>query len=192
MFKLSKKKNRLLKQVLILSVVLLGSLTSLALIFGQSSYVTERGHFKEQPLSFSHKLHTDDIGIDCQYCHTQTEKSPHADIPSTETCYGCHQDVLKTSAYLDPVRSAYMKNDVIQWNRVNLLADHVHYNHQKHVKRNISCETCHGDVQSMPRIAGAHDFNMQWCLSCHRTYHGEQRVEDFTRGELEGCYTCHR
>ena len=192
MFKLSREKNRLLKQLLILSVVLLGSLISLALIFGQSSYITERGHFKEQPLAFSHKLHTDDVGIDCQYCHTQPEKGPHADIPSTETCYGCHQDILKTSAFLDPVRAAYQKKDVIHWNRVNLLANHVYFNHQKHLAKNIQCQTCHGDVAEMPKMATEHDFNMQFCLNCHRTFHDGEKAEDVKRTELQGCYTCHR
>ncbi|WPU66072.1 cytochrome c3 family protein [Peredibacter starrii] len=192
MFKLSKEKNRLLKQLIVLSVVLLGSFVCLALIFGQSSYVTDRGHFKEQPLAFSHRTHTHDVGIDCIYCHTQPEKSPQSDLPTTETCYGCHQDVLKTTAYLDPVRSAYQKNDVIKWNRVNLLANHVYFNHSKHLKRNISCETCHGDVTQMPKMTAAHDFTMQWCLSCHRTYHENEKAEDVINRDLKGCYTCHR
>lgn len=192
MFKLSKEKNRLIKHVLILTVVLLGSTISLALLFGQSSYVTSEGYFKEQPLAFSHKTHVDDVGIDCQYCHSQVSKGPHADIPSMETCYGCHQDVLKTSKFLSPVRDNYLGKKVIKWNRVNLLADHVHFNHAKHINQGISCTQCHGNVHNMPLMAQEKHFSMKMCLDCHRTFHDGRNAESVNHAELQGCYTCHR
>ena len=39
---------------------------------------------------FSHKHHAGDFGIDCQYCHSGTDRSRAAGVPSVELCMGCH------------------------------------------------------------------------------------------------------
>ena len=45
----------------------------------------------EQPIDFSHALHATGLGIDCLYCHSGADKSPHAGIPAVSVCVGCHQ-----------------------------------------------------------------------------------------------------
>jgi hypothetical protein len=47
----------------------------LFLILGiqRSSYVTQAGVAREQPVQFSHQHHVGGIGIDCRYCHTSVE-----------------------------------------------------------------------------------------------------------------------
>ena len=43
-----------------------------------------------QPIPFSHKHHAGEFKIDCLYCHSGTDKSQAAGVPSVELCMGCH------------------------------------------------------------------------------------------------------
>ena len=64
----------------------------------------ERGYAPEQPIAFSHALHAGRSGIegkrglkiDCLYCHSRVEDSPHATVPTVETCMNCHREVQPT------------------------------------------------------------------------------------------------
>lgn len=49
--------------------------------FYRSSYVTEAGVMRDQPIPFSHKHHVGALGIDCRYCHESVEVSSFAGIP---------------------------------------------------------------------------------------------------------------
>lgn len=184
MFKLTKAQNLLVKQLFIMVILLAALLAGGALLFAKSSYVTEVGHFKEQPIHFSHETHANQVGMDCRFCHTGVEHSNSAGMPSNETCYGCHREVLSYTEYLKPIREKYKANRSLGWNRVNKLADHVHFNHKKHIDSKIACTTCHGDVAQMPLMGTANDFTMKYCLDCHRTQKEAPRLQD--------CYTCHR
>jgi Cytochrome c7 and related cytochrome c len=182
MFKLSKITNKILKQAIVIVVLLGGAGTLAAVVFSNSSFITGEGEFVEQPLAFSHQLHVNDVGLKCEYCHSGTNKKNSADMPSLETCYGCHREILKGTDFLKPVREGYLKETSIRWNRVNKLADHVHFNHSRHIQKGVQCITCHGDVGKMPLMAPEHHFNMKYCLDCHRTQ----------SPKLQDCYTCHR
>jgi hypothetical protein len=52
-----------------------------------------QGFAPEQPLAFSHRLHSGDLKIDCQYCHTGAARGPGAGLPSASTCMNCHRFV---------------------------------------------------------------------------------------------------
>ena len=71
------------------AILVVGLVTALAAI-NRSSYVTEVGVARSQPVQFSHKHHVGDDGIDCRYCHTSVEQSSFAGIPSTKICMSCH------------------------------------------------------------------------------------------------------
>ena len=43
-----------------------------------------------QPIPFSHKHHAGEFQIECLYCHTGTDESQAAGVPSVELCMGCH------------------------------------------------------------------------------------------------------
>jgi hypothetical protein len=51
--------------------------------FNRSSYMTQAQVAREQPVPFSHKHHTTELGIDCRYCHTTVERAGFAGIPPT-------------------------------------------------------------------------------------------------------------
>jgi hypothetical protein len=134
----------------------------------RSSYMTEVGVAKVQPIPFSHKHHVGDAGIDCRYCHTSVEESAFAGIPPTKTCMNCHAVLFADSQMLEPVRASFRTGRPIEWTRVHRLAHFVYFNHSIHVAKGIGCVTCHGRVDQMPLMWRQQSLYMEWCLECHR------------------------
>ena len=52
-----------------------------------------QGYAPQQPLAFSHRVHSGDLSIDCLYCHFGADKGPTAGIPAASTCMNCHRFV---------------------------------------------------------------------------------------------------
>jgi hypothetical protein len=133
-----------------------------------SPYYTRVNVPREQPIPFSHEHHVSGLGIRCQYCHTTADVSPRAGIPPTHTCMTCHSQVWTTAPMLAPVRTSYASNQPLTWIRVHDAQDFVYFNHSIHVAKGIGCQTCHGNVQSMPLVWKVNTLSMGWCLECHR------------------------
>src|SRR5690625_4649732 len=64
------------------------------------------GYAPEQPVPFSHKTHAGQLGMNCQYCHTQVFDSRHANIPATQTCMNCHNQIETDNENLELVRQS--------------------------------------------------------------------------------------
>jgi cytochrome c7-like protein len=181
----------------------------------RSSYITEVGVAREQPVPFSHKHHVAGIGIDCRYCHTSVEKSSFAGIPPTKTCMNCHSQIWRDSPTLEPVRASFRDDKSIEWVRVNKVADFVYFNHSIHVAKGVGCQTCHGQVDQMPLTWRENTLHMEWCLECHRQPEkyvrpksevfnmnykapanqlelGARLVREYKIQKLESCSVCHR
>ncbi len=122
----------------------------------------------DQPVQFSHKHHVADDGIDCRYCHTSVEKSAYAGMPATQTCMSCHSQIWSDSPELAPVRASYVSGQSIQWNKVHDMPDFVYFNHSIHLKKGISCVSCHGRIDKEPLAKKVNTMTMQWCLDCHK------------------------
>ncbi|MGH9672846.1 MAG: cytochrome c3 family protein [Bryobacteraceae bacterium] len=150
----------------------------------RSSYVTQVGVARDQPVPFSHKHHVLGIGIDCRYCHTSVETSSYAGLPATETCMSCHSQIWADSPMLEPVRASLRDGRSLEWTRVHDLPDFVYFDHSIHLKKGIGCVSCHGRVDQMPLMARAHTLHMEWCLDCHRApeKHVRPRSEVFNMG----------
>lgn len=180
-----------------------------------SSYATNQGVARVQPVQFSHSHHVGSMGIDCRYCHTAVENSWFANIPPTKTCMNCHSQIWTNSPELDMVRASYRSDESIPWVKVHDLPDFVYFNHSIHVKKGMGCETCHGRVDQMPLVYQKNSLEMRWCLECHRNPEkyvrpqseiftmgykypsdqekvGLQLVQDYKIQRLETCNTCHR
>src|SRR5947208_176944 len=89
------------------------------MIYMRTPYNTGQFNPVDQPVEFDHRHHVQDDGIDCRYCHSTVERSPHASVPSTEVCMGCHNQVWRASPMLEPVRRSYASGAPIPWNRVH-------------------------------------------------------------------------
>jgi hypothetical protein len=136
--------------------------------FSRSSYITQQGVTREQPVPFSHAHHVGGLGIDCRYCHTTVEFSSHANIPSAKICMNCHTQIWAQSPMLEPVRESFRTGAPIPWVRVHDAPDFVYFNHSIHVTKGIGCETCHGRVDLMALTWQESSLQMEWCLDCHR------------------------
>jgi Cytochrome c7 and related cytochrome c len=161
------------------AVFLVGVLLWFLLAIYRSSYVTQAGVVREQPVPFSHEHHVSGLGIDCRYCHTTVEISSFAGIPATEICMNCHSQIWSDSPMLAPVRESFRTNQAIPWTRVHNLPGFVYFDHSIHVQKGVGCVTCHGRVDQMPLMWQAQSLLMEWCLECHR------RPERFIRPREE-------
>jgi hypothetical protein len=138
------------------------------MIYVRSPYGDGRSNPIVQPLKFDHRHHVRDDGIDCFYCHGDAKRSPHAGVPSTETCMGCHGNIWTKSRELTLLREAHAREQPIAWARVNALPRHVYFPHDVHVKKGVGCVSCHGRVDLMGQVWQAMPLTMDWCLDCHR------------------------
>lgn len=153
-----------------LPFVLLGGPLYLAVLIGLGTHAktTAVGYQPEQPVPYSHALHAGDLGIDCRYCHVGVETSSQAVIPPTQTCMNCHQKIRSQSPKLLPVRESFASGLPVPWVRIHDLPDFVYFNHSAHVRRGVSCVSCHGRVDRMEVVSQAEPLTMGWCLDCHR------------------------
>jgi hypothetical protein len=140
-----------------------------------------------QPIFYRHDIHAGQYRIPCLYCHNNAANSWTANIPSTQTCMGCHlvisaadssgapnPEIAKLRAYADSGRS-------VSWTRIYKISEHAHFPHMRHVNAGLACQTCHGNVQQQPRVFPVRDINlMGWCTSCH-----------MQRGVTRDCTACH-
>ena len=114
-----RSANSLSKISLAGLLLVVGSLITLAIVLGRSSYVTRASEYVEQPIQFSHLHHVGDDGIDCRYCHTSVETSSFAGIPPTKTCMNCHSQLWNTAPILEPVRASFRDDKPLHWIRVH-------------------------------------------------------------------------
>ncbi len=56
----------------------------------------------------------------------------------------------------------------IPWVRVHNLPDYVYFDHSAHVTAGVTCQKCHGPVESMERLRQFEPLSMGWCVNCHR------------------------
>lgn len=101
----------------------------------------------EQPLQFSHALHTQEqVGLSCDDCHGIDEQGRFVGIPSIAQCADCHAEVVGESdderrlveEFLRPGRE-------IPWMVYARQPDTVFFPHAQHVRlAGLSCERCHG------------------------------------------------
>jgi hypothetical protein len=56
----------------------------------------------------------------------------------------------------------------VSWVKVHTLADFVRFDHSAHVTVGVTCQTCHGPVETMDRVRQMAPLTMGWCVNCHR------------------------
>ena len=78
----------------------------------------------------------------------------------------------------------------ISWVRVHNLPDYVSFNHSAHVTAGVSCQKCHGPVDSMQRMRQVETLSMGWCVNCHRES-TEQGINGHAVKASTDCTVCH-
>ena len=141
------------------------------------------GTSPEQPIDFSHKIHAGDFEIPCLYCHVQARRSISAGVPSVNKCVSCHSEVATERPQIRQVMNYWENKQPIPWIKVHDLPDFVHFPHKRHVAADVECQTCHGPVETMDRVALQAPLEMGWCLNCHKENEVEHGLD---------CWTCHK
>ncbi|CAN5419058.1 cytochrome c3 family protein [soil metagenome] len=159
--------NEAPRRILIGTIIILNTLVFGVWYFFSPEF-THVGYAPEQPVPFSHQVHAGQLGLDCQYCHNQVSESRYANIPATQTCMNCHNQIQTDSEDLAPVRDSWETGEPIEWVRVHMLPDFAYFNHAAHVNVGVGCESCHGRVDRMDVVYQAEPLSMSWCIDCHR------------------------
>jgi len=121
-----------------------------------------------QPIEFSHAIHAGSYGIGCQYCHADARRSSFAGLPSVARCMGCHKIVAaQGNPEVQKLHRYWERKEAIPWVRLHKLAGFVYFPHKRHVHGGLTCQTCHGAVETMQRVAQVAPLTMGWCVACH-------------------------
>jgi Cytochrome c7 and related cytochrome c len=135
-----------------------------------------------QPLEFPHVVHVNKKIACTENCHESVLTGPVAGLPSVRTCMGCHNNVATDKPRIQ--RIAQMRKDGVDlaWQRVYGYTKqaHVKFNHAPHIRKEIACATCHGDIAHQTVAQRNVDLNMGFCVSCHRE-----------KNAPTDCLTCH-
>ena len=171
-----------------------------------------QGYEPVQPIAFSHKLHAGDMQIACIYCHGGIETSRYAGIPALSTCMNCHKSVtmsfvaqqqpkavesselrkLYDSLALDKALAptAGQLPKPIAWQRVHQLPDFVYFDHRAHITVEVTCQQCHGPIDTMDRVRQVETLAMGWCVNCHRDASRTGMAGKPVHASID-CVTCH-
>lgn len=148
-----------------------------------------------QPIPFSHEHHAGEFEIDCMYCHSGTDRSQAAGVPSVELCMGCHASFPESYDSLEGIqilKEHWAEREPIEWVQIHRLPEHVQFRHNRHVQAGLECQSCHGPVEEMdklhlvpdtewgPTVMPTQKLEMGWCINCHRA-----------EGAPQDCTTCH-
>ncbi len=167
----------------------------------------QEGYEPMQPIAFSHRLHAGELHISCLYCQGGAERSRHAGIPATSACLNCHIQVtgpLGAKEIAPELRKLYdfagldekQKPDPaktprpIPWIQVHKLPDHACFDHRMHVQAGVSCQECHGPVETMERLRQVRNLSMGWCINCHREVNEKGVAGKKVRASTD-CSACH-
>jgi len=138
----------------------------------------------EQPIPFPHKTHIEKAMLKCtETCHESVTKGPVAGIPSVKTCMICHDSIATDRPLIMKITNDYYKKGIdLPWQRVYGFTPEVHvrFNHAPHIRAQVDCTNCHGQVAQMTVAERKVDHSMGFCVDCHRE-----------RKASNDCLTCH-
>ncbi len=81
------------KLVIAIGALALLAFTGYAITNGAVEMGRQQNYMPKQPIFYSHKVHVGINQMNCMYCHSASEKSRHAMIPSTNVCMNCHKQI---------------------------------------------------------------------------------------------------
>ena len=136
-----------------------------------------------QPVEFNHRLHVEDVGLECTECHEFAESEAFSGLPTDEICSMCHDEAQGDNPEETKLVGLLSDGRPLEWGRLFRQPEHVYYSHSRHVSvAGLECERCHAGIASSTRPPlRVRRLTMDDCLECH---------ED---GEAQNdCTTCHR
>ncbi len=168
----------------LIKLILVGHFVScilLCALYGAYWYTYKR--IPQQPIAFSHKLHLTKVGLQCVDCHKYTDAGLNPIIPPVSKCMSCHATVKTNSPEIMKLTKFWNDKVPVPWIKVHTLPSHVYFSHKRHIKRGISCESCHGQLQGMDTVKQVRSLTMGMCINCHRQPEYKASTD---------CLTCHK
>jgi hypothetical protein len=134
-----------------------------------------------QPIEFPHDTHLK-YELGCEMCHEGVSNGPEAGLPSLRNCMICHVSTARDRPRVQQMTEWFKQGRDIEWQPVYgyTTQAHVRFNHAPHVRNNIECRTCHGDLSQQTVAVRSVNLNMAFCVKCHLE----------RRASIE-CVTCH-
>ena len=136
----------------------------------------------EQPFEFPHSIHVGKEIACTEYCHESVSEGPVAGLPSVRTCMGCHRTIATNRPRIRQITQMREEGRDFAWKRVfgYPAESHVRFNHAPHIRANVECSTCHGNIGAQSVAQRNVNMTMGFCVNCHR----ERKAPD-------DCLTCH-
>jgi hypothetical protein len=78
----------------------------------------------------------------------------------------------------------------IAWVKVHNLPAFTCFDHRSHTNARLTCQRCHGPVETMERVRQVADLSMGWCVNCHRQS-GWTNLAGKAVQPSTDCATCH-
>lgn len=112
-------------------------------------------------------------------------RQPHRIVsPELEKLY----DALALDEKMQPASSR--KTTPIAWVKVHNLPDFAYFDHRAHVNAGVTCQQCHGPVETMEQMRQVEDLTMGWCVNCHRDANRVGVAGKSVQASID-CSTCH-
>ena len=136
----------------------------------------------EQPLEFPHNIHVGKKIACTEYCHEAVSTGPVAGLPSVRTCMVCHNTIATDRPRIRQLTAMRQRGEDFVWQRVYGYAPtaHIRFNHAPHIRANVDCATCHGNIGEGTVARRNVDLTMGFCVNCHNE-----------RKAPIDCLTCH-
>ncbi|MBM4176961.1 MAG: cytochrome c3 family protein, partial [Ignavibacteria bacterium] len=159
------------------------------------------GYEPVQPISFSHRLHAGELGVDCLFCHFGAAKSKHAGIPPTNVCLNCHKFItapfVNVKAENDSADAQQRKPNLIVSGEIKKIYDAMGLNNER-----LKDETKHPMPIEWLKVHNLPDFvyfdhrphvaaGVQ-CQTCHGAIETMERVRQVNDLSMGWCVNCHR
>lgn len=78
----------------------------------------------------------------------------------------------------------------VAWVKVHNVPDFVYFDHRPHVNAGVTCQQCHGPVETMERVRQEQPLTMGWCVNCHREASRTGVAGRKVAASID-CSTCH-
>ena len=136
----------------------------------------------QQPIEFPHNIHVGKKIACTEYCHESVSTGPVAGLPSVRTCMICHDAIAVDRPRIKLITAMRSQGIDLAWQRVYgyPAASHVKFNHAPHIRANVECATCHGNIADQTVAQRNVDLTMGYCVNCHTA-----------RKVSIDCLTCH-
>ena len=150
----------------------------------------------EQPLQFSHKVHSvDAAGLQCADCHQFRPDGQFGGIPGIAKCAECHAEAIGSSPHERTLVDQYVKKGrEIPWLVYARQPQNVYFSHDQHVNAGgLKCEDCHGPHGTSDTLR---PFEVDRVSGYSRDVWGSSiarfKKASWDGNKMDDCADCHR